>query len=92
MDQFSIHHFSFHFSVQPYSCKCFEDIDKVQFIKSLNITPMKSDEDEIIEFKEIICIGKARDQAEKRLLELECVMIVLVDQVIAESMTDYQTR
>lgn len=91
MDQFSNHHFSFHFSVQPYSCKYFEDIDKIQFIKSLDITRMKSNEDEIIEFKVIISTGKARDQVEKRLLELECVMIVLVDQVIVESMADYQT-
>ena len=58
----------------------------------LDITRMKSNEDENIEFKEIISPDKARVQVKKRLLELECVMIVSVDQATAESMSDYQTR
>uniref|UniRef100_T1JEJ0 Dynein axonemal heavy chain 7 n=1 Tax=Strigamia maritima TaxID=126957 RepID=T1JEJ0_STRMM len=78
--------------VQVHLKKCFEAIAGLNFTPELEITHMRSHENEVFELAECINTAAARGQVEKWFLELEGNMKVSVRRVIELAMQSYAER
>ncbi|XP_076618005.1 dynein axonemal heavy chain 7 isoform X2 [Colletes latitarsis] len=80
--------------VQPHLKKCFEGIARLSFTDDMEITSMKSSEDEEITLEDIVNTVAARGQVEKWLLELESSMKKSVRAQVIQAKDAYleQTR
>ncbi|XP_078059400.1 dynein axonemal heavy chain 12 [Mustelus asterias] len=75
--------------VQPHLKKCFEGINKLEFLPNLDIIAMFSSEGERVELIERICTAEARGAVEKWLVQVEDIMLRSIHDVIERSQQDY---
>ncbi|XP_018647924.1 putative dynein heavy chain [Schistosoma mansoni] len=78
--------------VQPHLKKCFEGIASLVFTKTLDITHIKSSENELIELCNSISTIKANGSVEKWLLQLEIMMIQSIQFNINNALNDYLNK
>lgn len=75
--------------VQPHLRKCFEAINTLDFNEKLEISAMYSEENERIDFLNIIDTEEARGSVEKWLVQVEEAMIASVRDRTLQSWSDY---
>lgn len=78
--------------VQPHLRKCFEAINTLDFNEKLEISAMYSEENEKIDFLEIIDTEEARGSVEKWLVQVEEAMLKSVRNQTYRSWLDYADR
>eukprot|EP01028_Stygiella_incarcerata_P004265 TRINITY_DN1920_c0_g2_i1.p1 TRINITY_DN1920_c0_g2~~TRINITY_DN1920_c0_g2_i1.p1 ORF type:complete len:4143 (+),score=1128.32 TRINITY_DN1920_c0_g2_i1:148-12576(+) len=71
--------------VQPHLGKCFENIEKLEFQKNLDITAMFSQEKEKVSFIRTVNPTKAGGNVEQWLLQVEEVMILSLQDIFLKS-------
>ncbi|XP_050526602.1 dynein axonemal heavy chain 12 isoform X2 [Daktulosphaira vitifoliae] len=77
--------------VQPYLCKCFEGISKLEFNNDLDILKILSKEGEEVILVETISTVEARGSVEKWLVQLEEKMIKSIRSIIEKAFKEYPT-
>eukprot|EP00049_Salpingoeca_infusionum_P016530 m.339145 g.339145 ORF g.339145 m.339145 type:complete len:4022 (-) comp16092_c0_seq1:259-12324(-) len=75
--------------VQPHLKKCFEGIAKLTFTEDLDITHMRSSQNEEVKLDTVISTVEARGQVEKWLLQLENIMHSSITGIMADGLKSY---